>query len=313
MSTPQWMPDAGRQQYYYWDHHECCYVYQNGDRIYTDQSLHEQPVLGSVEVGPAEQITEPQALQSGIRAHKRVRATPGEAERLDPRYKKHYPGRDFYTVGKVFKVLWPEPAGNPQSGVTFVTGAYGEQFYNKIRWPIQTYNRQGVEKQGVIKAEHSAIHVHTGYPVPAAQDDPNGEMLQPAIPVVPASREQAKMDPMSRLNYAKPYTVEHNVKSFHFGDVPREWLPILLQNFATVLQSPHTGHRPPAAYSPSGTDNASSYRLSSSSTSSGGHVQHLAHSAQQRSFGLHGPYSDEDECDPGETPRGQEGWGSRRR
>ncbi|GME37829.1 hypothetical protein BKCO1_19000171 [Neofusicoccum parvum] len=134
MSTPQWMPDAGRQQYYYWDHHECCYVYQNGDRIYTDQSLHEQPVLGSVEVGPAEQITEPQALQSGIRAHKRVRATPGEAERLDPRYKKHYPGRDFYTVGKVFKVLWPEPAGNPQSGVTFVTGAYGEQFYNKIRW-----------------------------------------------------------------------------------------------------------------------------------------------------------------------------------
>lgn len=53
---------------------------------------------------------------------------------MAPGYVRRRQGRDFYKTGKVFKVLWPEPAGNPQEGITFVTGAFGEQIYDKIRW-----------------------------------------------------------------------------------------------------------------------------------------------------------------------------------
>ncbi|OJD34982.1 uncharacterized protein BKCO1_19000171 [Diplodia corticola] len=247
--TVQWQYDFSRQDYYYFDPTDNCYVYQNLGRVYPEQYNNAQGVLTSVEGGPAEQMTEPRALQSGIRAHRRVRGGAGDAERLDPRFVKHTPGRDFYKVGKVFKVLWPEPAGNAHAGATFVTGAFNEPIYNKIRWfvviregrdcctclSIQTYNRQGVAKPGVDKTEHSIMYTGPRPPQIPEWEDPYGEMLQ-AIPVVATDPTQAKMDVMSRLNYAKPYTVEHNVKSLDFGDVAPGWTDYLRQNFLSVLQ-----------------------------------------------------------------------------
>lgn len=98
-----------------------------------------------------------------------------------------------------------------------------------------------MRKQGVIKGEHSIVYTGSEPPQIPEWEDPNGEMLE-AIPVIPKNPAERKMDPMSRLNYAKPYTVEHNVKSLDFGDVPPEWISSLRSNFALTLQLPHTVH-----------------------------------------------------------------------
>ncbi|KAF9640771.1 hypothetical protein BFW01_g12577 [Lasiodiplodia theobromae] len=250
MSAPEWQWDASHQAWYYWDPVQNRYVWQtqtNNEEENQDNNV----VLTTVEEGTPEQVTDPRALQSGIIAHKRVGARAGDAEGLDRRFVRHYPGRDFYKVGRVFKILWPEPAGNWHEGVTFVTGAYGEQIYNKIRWfvviregqdcctclPIQTYNKQGVAKPGVIKPEHSVAYTVDTYPYVPDWEDPRREMLSP-IPIIPIDPAQNKMHPMSRLNYAKVYTVEHNVKTLDFGYVPPDMVANLQQNFLTVLQGP---------------------------------------------------------------------------
>jgi hypothetical protein len=44
-----------------------------------------------------------------------------------------------------------------------------------------------------------------------------------------------KMEPASRLNYAKMYTVEHNVKVYNFGMVRAEFIPILIHQWDEVL------------------------------------------------------------------------------
>lgn len=73
----QWAWDPARQDRYYWNPAGNFFFYETYGQIFPSQGL--------VQAGPAEQITEPQALRSGIRAHKKVRETPGDAETLDPR------------------------------------------------------------------------------------------------------------------------------------------------------------------------------------------------------------------------------------
>lgn len=293
-SQNPWEWDEARQEYYYWDAVSECYVYQHSGPVSPEGTAYQSPqgsaqanVQTNVEDGPPERITEAGALQSGINAHKKIRETPGDREMLDPRFQKHYPGREFYKVGKVFKVLWPEPAGNPQAGVTFITGpeTFNEPIFAKIRWfvviregrdcctclPIQTYNGQGVAKAGVIKEEHSVVYTSSSPPASPDWEDPYGQMLEP-IRVVAKNPAESKMDYMSRLNYAKPYTVEHNVKSLDFGDVPRDWLPTLLQNFASALQlgqAQHLGSSPSYTYSSSPTSSRSEQQYPPSNRGSG--------------------------------------------
>jgi hypothetical protein len=52
-------------------------------------------------------------------------------------------------------------------------------------------------------------------------------LIKKAIAVEKASIEQ-KLSPMSRINYCKVYTVEHNVKAMNVGRVTRDSLGALL-------------------------------------------------------------------------------------
>lgn len=45
------------------------------------------------------------------------------------------------------------------------------------------------------------------------------------------------MEPMSRLNYGKLYTIEHNLKVEHFGDIHGESLQILMRQFASTWRT----------------------------------------------------------------------------
>jgi hypothetical protein len=71
-----------------------------------------------------------------------------------------------------------------------------------------TYSGQGVKKEGV-HADHHAI-IYTEKPVASRGEKDKGLTKKP-IKVITSSPRH-KLDNFSRLNYAKTYTVEYNVK-----------------------------------------------------------------------------------------------------
>ncbi|TKA51472.1 hypothetical protein B0A49_11857 [Cryomyces minteri] len=209
---------------------------------------------------PKEEITDPALLEHGVEAHVKLKETPGATEVLDPRYCIRRPGYAFYKIGKVFKVLWPELAGDVNDGVTIVSDPRfsNEHFATKIRWfvvvheghdccsclPINTYNNRGVEKPGVLKNQHAVIYTGDTEPTIAPGDWPqqNEQGMRKSIKVVARTRG-TKLDAMSRVNFGKIYTIEHKVKVLDFGDVDpdfRYWLRYQWQDVMrmTTLISP---------------------------------------------------------------------------
>ncbi|PVH81049.1 hypothetical protein DL98DRAFT_398571, partial [Cadophora sp. DSE1049] len=137
----------------------------------------------------------------------------------------------FFKVGRVFKVLWTEPFGNDSDDETgsVIPSRYGEKAYTKIRRfvvvraqkryslciMLNTYNGKGTSKDQIDKDNYAAV-----YPVggdPKACDD-YGLSKRPFPIHVEDPKEQ--ISPMSRLNFGRIYTVEHNIKVLKFGRIP---------------------------------------------------------------------------------------------
>ncbi|KAF2415379.1 hypothetical protein EJ08DRAFT_571302, partial [Tothia fuscella] len=149
---------------------------------------------------------------------------------------------------QVIRMLWAEMAGDANDNITISSGRFGESVATKIRWfvviregttycsclPIQTYSGKGVGKKGVEKNHHAIIY--TGKePKPQKNEKPKGKehgMRRP-IKVRPKAHTD-KLDDMSRINFAKIYTVEHNVKVYDFGKVDPEDEHALLSNFNDI-------------------------------------------------------------------------------
>ncbi|CAG8351116.1 unnamed protein product [Penicillium salamii] len=170
--------------------------------------------------------------ESALDASNMASGSNSEHETLDPRYKKQRDPRSFFRVGRVFSMLWHENAGSngnrhskkvsPRSSSQFIRGKYQEPIYSSIRrmivvkqqrgccWcvPIITYGGQGVAKAGIDRSKHAVIYMRGDMP-PAKEDEP--AMTKQPLEVEPVRLEQ-KLDPMSRVNFGKVYTVEHNVK-----------------------------------------------------------------------------------------------------
>jgi hypothetical protein len=105
---------------------------------------------------PVERITDPVLIKNKAWASKKLLGTKYDYEPLDSRksslsrpllqrdsnlaigYKVRRPGRDFFRVGKVFKVLWPELAGDElvgQGNITVLSEKFAEErIFTKIRW-----------------------------------------------------------------------------------------------------------------------------------------------------------------------------------
>lgn len=140
---------------------------------------------------------------------------------------------------KVFKMLWPEPSGQDTQGGTQISYANEESFAYKIRWfvvirggsdyssclPIQTYGGRGVAKPTLIKSQHAIIHTSKRPPNPTASELPNAkqreDVMKTPIRVKPRSISD-QMDPTSRVNFFKIYTIEHNIKVYEVGDVHQD-------------------------------------------------------------------------------------------
>lgn len=159
---------------------------------------------------------------------------PKHPGRLDPEdfFVRNKPHR-FFVEGKVFIKLHTEDAGNAadSSSFGFSTVAYAELAYSQLRRfvvvksrpkefyslciPILTYRGQGAAKKGVDQSAHTIIY--TGSRPPSKQANEHG-MKKAPLRVIPSKPEE-KLDPMSRVNLGKTYTVEWNTKVKEIGDV----------------------------------------------------------------------------------------------
>ena len=162
-----------------------------------------------------------------------IQGTPGERE-LDPNYSKRRDARKFFSIGRVFALIWHEPAGSDRGSVTSFRG---EHVYTSVRrmvvvrelhgacWaiPICTYGKRGVEKRGFDHTDiqgHAVIYM-TGKSPYTPSTEP--KMSKNPIQVDPAGDQE--LERMSRVNFTKVHTVEHEVKVLNIGRVSQRSMP----------------------------------------------------------------------------------------
>ncbi|KAF7863097.1 hypothetical protein EAF04_007180 [Stromatinia cepivora] len=212
-----------------------------------------------------------QRLPSGTRYISRGPNTDN-TETLDPRYQVHAGlGEDnFWKVGRVFMVLWTEPAqpqvpaqGGTRNGSHFSTTYLGGQAYTEIRrfvvvskrygssicCPIHTYSGQATFKPHLPAPEqHTIIHTTVRAPQEHSYESNNGSMvtenliLDPIRVISESSDREGKLHELSRLNYSKVYTVEHYVRVLNIGRVASESMDSLLLESGDT--SPVSAQRP---------------------------------------------------------------------
>ncbi|KAL4785426.1 hypothetical protein BJX76DRAFT_182170 [Aspergillus varians] len=151
---------------------------------------------------------------------------------LDPRYVVQ--SRSYYRVGRVFAVLWHENYGHGNGGTV---GSRGPQFIGRFQEPIfstirrmvvvkvhhdcswciaiNTYGGQGVAKRNVDRSKHAVVYM--SHRSPFTNDD-EPRMIKEPLEVSP-DRPGEGLDEMSRLNFGKVHTVEHNVKVLPIGEI----------------------------------------------------------------------------------------------
>lgn len=214
----------------------------------------ETQVQSLIQKAAPEIVTPPEMLAEGIIARSRLLGTgSGDSEKLDSSFIIR--NWRFFCIGRVFRVLWAEPAGANATAITPNTfeNVLGERVHAKVRrfvviregtrcccaLPIFTYGGQGVAKPGVVKSEHGIIYTGKNVPRPTKAElgtsATEERMRSEPIQVDPDTRLNT-LDPMSRINFATVSTVQHNVKVSNVGMVNRGSMRILQQHFQNVWQ-----------------------------------------------------------------------------
>lgn len=185
--------------------------------------------------------------------HKEIKATKGKNKTLDPGFKIH--SSKHFQPGQIFKVVWAEPLGeNSRSDATSMTdvtseawtvqqGDYGTKVYSSVRRfvvvatkpghsncvPILTYGRQGLNKPGLHAEDHAIIYTTDQPPI---NSDSQNTPIQ-----MQSKSPRDKLEPMSLVNYAKIYPVEHNVKVQFIGWVAKDSQRDFARDFDYVWNS----------------------------------------------------------------------------
>jgi hypothetical protein len=104
---------------------------------------------------------------------------------------------------------------------------------SNISSPILTYGGQATAKHGVKPQDHCIIYTRGNHPKDWKPTEVPGEqkLKNKAIQVDPSHPRYGLLDPESRLNYAKVYTVEHNVKVFFVGYVHKDSAPYFIRDY----------------------------------------------------------------------------------
>jgi hypothetical protein len=220
-----------------------------------------------------------------------------------------------FRFGRVFKVLWSEPKGSGGTEIN-VPAKYGQHAIHKIRRfiivksirghsvciPILTYGYRGVLKHGVHPEDHAVVFsskkegffIHEGE-----------EGLMSKKPIrIEIKDASHKLDPSSRLNYAKVYTVEHNVRVLFIGRVAENYEQEVVKAFndthPPLGPSPHD-YRPDSPVFSHAEGPTPDYPASSASYSSGAQ-QYPSFYATANSYPYFGPGAESYNHAEGPTP-----------
>ncbi|KAF2996447.1 hypothetical protein E8E13_003810 [Curvularia kusanoi] len=182
-----------------------------------------------------------------------IAGTPetGWYDRLDPSYRMRTgaEARQFFKKGRVFAMLYSEPAGetarfDPHNDA-YTTVRFGEAVFTQIRrfvivsvrrgfvyaCAIATYGGQGTRKHGCNPAEHAVI-CNTGVD-PRTCLLPGESLPKEGIQVDPPEQADSNsyLSTKSRLRFGKAYTIEWNVKVKDIGTVAARDMARLLQYY----------------------------------------------------------------------------------
>ncbi|KAK6442484.1 hypothetical protein LTR95_001278 [Oleoguttula sp. CCFEE 5521] len=191
------------------------------------------------------QIAPPQALAKP-RPHPRTDTV------LDEDFRVRQRPREFFIPGKVFMVLWAEPAranskksdsGGDGAGSIVTEGNYRELVFSKVRrfvviragerscsaLPIITYTRHlspasAASEQGVIYSD----------------EQPHGEPhdlpgLLPRAVRVQLDSPSVRLESRTLIDYSEVHTVDHHLKVKSLGQVDEHSAEALLQQFRDVF------------------------------------------------------------------------------
>jgi hypothetical protein len=96
--------------------------------------------------------------------------------------------------------------------------------------PIMSYLSQGCTKNGVHARDHAVIHT-SDYPSYL----PGEERLMDLRPIkVKQYSPRDRLDPTSRLNYAKVYTIEYNVTVRFIGEVHGDSADVFIDSYNSI-------------------------------------------------------------------------------
>ena len=190
-------------------------------------------------------------------------ANKAQRSTLDPSFKVRKDSRKFFKKGRVLRTLWTEPAGamnedqreTPDYGERYnlslvkqqvdprsiFTANYREKVYSNIKIfavieeaenfciavKIDTYRGQGCNASGVITGKHAIAY--SGKHVPERLPEETG-LLDMPIRVNPD--DSKGLEPRSRINFGKLYTLEHNIKVVSVGQVHQSSMSVMDSHFA---------------------------------------------------------------------------------
>ncbi|KAF3008440.1 hypothetical protein E8E13_003070 [Curvularia kusanoi] len=149
----------------------------------------------------------------------------------------------FFKKGRVFMTRWSEPRGVSAvgSGTSGATEAFAELARFAVVKPksthcicirISTYSGQATTKPGISVSEHAAVLPVGGL----FQSHPKGEPQLTKDPIfVKVENPTVTIDPMSRINFGKPYTVEYNIVVRNIGRVFGDSVAKMDEYFAESL------------------------------------------------------------------------------
>ncbi|KAF2251135.1 hypothetical protein BU26DRAFT_276633 [Trematosphaeria pertusa] len=149
--------------------------------------------------------------------------------------------RTFFKKGRVFMVVWPEPGGEA------VKDQLGPPVFMKARrfvvirpkathcvcLPINTYQGQATTKPGVVAQDHAAVVMLGEEPKLHPEEK---QLTKEPMFITLENKSTGPIDPMSRINFAKVYTVEYNVKVRNIGRIVSDSIWRMDQYFAECFK-----------------------------------------------------------------------------
>ncbi|KAK5112694.1 hypothetical protein LTR85_011205 [Meristemomyces frigidus] len=202
--------------------------------------------------GPLSEITDPSLQKEHIYASMMILGSPDIPEGIDPsllytaasdtsecldyRFSIRRNPRSFFQLGRVFGMilLLRKTQSRDSSGVSTITQERYDDFIRSgvkfvvIRdghsycsaLSISTYGNRGAAARGIILSEHGIIHTGKQPPQPLPAETPSrGEkgMCRTAVRVA-MNDPGGRLPPLTRINYGKVFTIQHNVKVNYLGN-----------------------------------------------------------------------------------------------